>query len=71
MTEDIHGMKVDVQSNVAVAVVDCAHCRGTGTCKCSYCCKINFGSSYQNHAYKGPCSVCGGVGAKIISKKIE
>lgn len=75
MTEDTYGMKVDVQSNVAVAVVDCAHCKGTGTCSCDYCAETNFGRARDlktsgGYNKKGPCTSCSGAGAKIISKKV-
>lgn len=76
MTEERYGMRVDVQSNVAVAVVECAHCKGTGTCSCDYCAENNFGRTRDlktkgGYNKDGPCRVCKGMGSNIISKKIE
>jgi len=42
-------------------VVQCKHCKGTGTCNCSAC---------RVYGDPGPCQSCGGAGAVWVGPKV-
>jgi len=51
-------------------VRECAHCKGTGSCKCGTCKKkANYPDGVSSDK-DVPCSVCGGKGAVWIGPDI-
>jgi len=67
---------LNVTVGIKEVVVDCGHCRGTGTCKCgdswnggiNSCrsCQSKAGLKFSSNIV--PCSRCNGSGKQILTK---